>query len=135
MLSPATRVACAAAGTLLLAATAVLISIEGLQRIEILPLMFGTVVLAPAAFGGGASRRRDAGRVEEDARRMRNAALFCFAVAMGLYVFVLVAGASSQLAQNAASLAVAFWIVALLLTFAFAFLASRRRALAREERM
>lgn len=134
MFSLSMRFSCAAAGVVLLAATAVLIGVTGLQRIELLPAIFGVVFLAAAAFGGVA-RLRDVVRVEDDIRRLRDAALFCFSVAVAMYVFVLVAGPRSDLAQSVTSLAIAFWIVAMLLTFVFAFYASHRRALARGQRL
>ena len=91
-------------------------------------LIAGILLLAPAAFGGGA---QDRARIDEDARRFRLAALVCFSAAVVLYAFVLMLRSRGDLAQSAASLGAAFWLVAMLLLFLFAFYASRRRALAR----
>ncbi len=134
MISPSLRVACAVAGVLLIAATALLILDGGIQRIELLPIMFGLLFLVPATFGGGAARSRDLTRIEEDARRFRFAALICFSAAVAMYAFVIMLGSDADLAQSAASLGAAFWVVAMLQLFLFAFYSSRRRALARNDR-
>jgi hypothetical protein len=133
MIPPALRVACAAAGVLLIAATGVLILDDGVQRVQLLPVMFGLLFLVPAAFGGGAERWRDLACIEKDARRYRLAALICFSVAVMMYAVVVMLGSRGDLAQSAASLGAAFWVVAMILLFLFAFCASRRRALARSD--
>lgn len=133
MISPALRVACATAGVLLLAAAASMIRGEGVQRAELVPVVSGLVLLLPAAFGGGAARSRDLDRIGEDARRFRLAALVCFSLAVTMYAFVVMLHSRGELAQSAASLGAALWLVAMLLLFLFAFYASRRRALARQQ--
>ncbi len=133
MISPALRVVCAFAGVILLAVAASMIRSDGAQNAEIAPVVAGLLLLAPAALGGGAARRHDLARIEEDARRFRLAALICFSIAVTMYALVLLVRGRGDLAQSAASLGAAFWLVAVVLLFLFAFYASRRRALARHE--
>lgn len=134
MISPALRVAFASVGVLLIATTAFLIMDDGVQRIELLPALIGLLFLLPAALGGGGAKRRDLARVVEDARRYRLAALICFGMAILMYSLVVMLRSHGDFAQSVASLGAAFWVVAMLLLFLFAFYASRRRALARDDR-
>ncbi len=134
MISPAQRVACATVGVVLLATAGVLILNDGLQRIQLLPVMFGLLFLVPATFGGGSARWRDLAAIEQDAKRFRMASLICFSAAVSIYTMIFALHSRGPLAQSAASLGAAFWVVAILLLFLFAFYSSRRRALARNDR-
>lgn len=68
--------------------------------------------------------------IEEACVRFRNAAFICFAAAIGVLVFVMaLRDHHSALAQSAASLGAACWLVAMLMAFCFAYYASKRRAL------
>ena len=81
----------------------------------------GVVMLVPAAFGE---------RVAEEAcLRFRNAAFVCFAAAIIALTFVIsLTDRHGLLAQQAASLGAACWLVAMMMTFCFAYYASKRRA-------
>ena len=124
MIRPSIRLACAAAAVVLL--------ILGGFHTGVLPIIAGALLLFPATFGGGAATVDDLERIETSRRLFRNAAFLCFSAAVALYAFVLsTTDRLGEVAQQAASLGAAFWIVALILLFLFAFYASRRRALVR----
>jgi len=73
------------------------------------------------------SQRRDA--IEEACVRFRNAAFACFGAAIALLTFVMsLHDRHSAVAQQAASLGAAVWLVAMLMTFCFAFYATKRRS-------
>ena len=110
------RFACAGFGLMLLASAAF--------HVRVLPIVLGVLMLVPAAFG-----EMDDG-IEQACLRFRNAAFGCFGVAIALLTFVLsLTDRRGLLAQQAASLGAACWLVAMLMTFCFAFYASKRRAL------
>ena len=68
--------------------------------------------------------------IEEAYVRFRNAAFICFAAAIAVLVFVMtLRDHRSALAQSAASLGAACWLVAMLMAFCFAYYASKRRAI------
>jgi len=68
--------------------------------------------------------------IEEAYVRFRNAAFICFTAAIGVLVFVMTQhDHRSALAQSAASLGAACWLVAMMLAFCFAYYAAKRRAL------
>ena len=124
MVRPPIRIACAAAAVLLLAA--------GGFHAGVLTIIAGALLLIPATFGGGAASERDLDRIETSRLLFRNAALICFGVALALNALVLsMTDRLSAVAQQAASLGAAFWLVAIILLFLFALYSSRRRALAR----
>jgi hypothetical protein len=116
MTRPSLRFACAAFGLLLLALAAF--------HVRVLPIVLGVLMLVPAAFGESDDE------IEGACLRFRNAAFGCFGVAIALLTFVLsLTDRRGPLAQQAASLGAACWLVAMLMTFCFAFYASKRRAL------
>jgi hypothetical protein len=117
------RFVCAGLGSLLLVLAASYVRFAGATRLVLLPTVLGTLMLVPAVFG----ERRDA--VEEACLRFRNAAFACFGVAIALLTFILALhDRRGALAQQAASLGAACWLVAMLMTFCFAFYATKRRA-------
>ena len=117
------RLACAGFGLLLLALAAVHVRMNGPTRLVILPIALGIAMLLPAAFGEGREF------IEEACLRFRNAAFVCFVVAIGVLVFVMALhDRHSSLAQKAASLGASCWLVAMMMTFCFAYYASKRRA-------
>jgi hypothetical protein len=125
MKSSTLRFACAGFGLLLLAVAGLYVRADGPTRLVVLPIVVGALMLAPAAFG----ERRDA--IEEACLRFRNAAFGCFFVAIALLTFVMsLHDRRAPVAQQAASLGAACWLVAMLMTFCFAFYATRRRATA-----
>jgi len=68
--------------------------------------------------------------IEEAYVRFRNAAFILFGAAIAALVFVMVLrDHRSALAQSAASLGAACWLVAMMLAFCFAYYAAKRRAL------
>ena len=124
MIRPPIRIACVAAAVVLLAA--------GGFHAGVLTIIAGALFLIPATFGGGAATERDVERIETSRLLFRNAALICFGFALALYALVLsMTDPLSVIAQQAASLGAAFWLVAVILLFLFALYSSRRRALAR----
>jgi len=117
------RLACAGFGALLLVLAAAYIRMAGPARLVVLPITLGLLMLVPAAFG----ERRDA--IEEACLRFRNAAFACFGTAIALLTFVMsLRDRHSAVAQHAASLGAAVWLVAMLMTFCFAFYATKRRS-------
>ena len=67
--------------------------------------------------------------IEEAYVRFRNAAFICFGAAIAVLVFVMaLRDHHSPLAQSAASLGAACWLVAMMLAFCFAYYAAKRRA-------
>jgi hypothetical protein len=124
MIRPSIRISCAAVAVVLLAA--------GGFHAGVLPILAGVLFLIPATFGGGAATEDDIERLDVSRRLFRNASLVCFGAALALYAVVLSMGdRRGAIAQQAASLGAAFWLVAVILLFLFAFYASRRRALVR----
>ena len=124
MIPPPIRIACAAAAVAFLGYAA--------RHADAIPIVIGALFLVPATFGGGAASEEDVERLETSRRLFRNASLTCFAIALALYALVLsLRDRLGALAQQAASLGAAFWLVAVILLFLFAFYASRRRALVR----
>ena len=118
------RFLCAGFGSLLLAMAALAVRVNGMTRLALLPMSVGVVMLVPAAFGEAREH------VQEAYRRFRNAAFICFGVALFLLSFVMtLSDRHGALAQEAASLGAACWLVAMMLTFCYAFYASKRRAL------
>ena len=116
MTRPSLRFACAGFGSMLLASAAF--------QPRALPIILGILMFVPAAFG-----ESDDG-IEGACLRFRNAAFGCFGVAIALLTVVLsLTDRRGPLAQQAASLGAACWLVAMLMTFCFAFYASKRRAL------
>jgi|GEM_PF-3424772 len=115
------RHACAGVGSLLLAAAAFHVRANGPSRLDLLPITLGILMLIPAAFGEHA--------VEEACLRFRNAAFICFGAAIVALMFVItLKDRHTLLAQGAASLGAACWLVAMMMTFCFAWYASKRRA-------
>ena len=124
MIPPPVRIACALVGVVLLA-------VAGFDR-NVPVMIAGALFLLPATFGGGRTRAGDLQRLETSIRLFRSASLLCFGAALGLYAIVLsMKDRLGAMAQQAGILGAAFWLVALLLLFLFAFYASRRRALVR----
>jgi hypothetical protein len=118
------RHACAGFGALLLALAAVTVRLDGPTRLALLPILLGTLMLVPAAFGERGEQ------VEEACLRFRNAAFVCFGVATALLAFVIsLHDRHSELSQQAASLGAACWLVAMLMTFCFTYYAAKRRAI------
>lgn len=117
----AVRHACAGFGAFLLAAAAFHVRANGPSRLDLLPITLGMLMLIPAAFGEHA--------VDEACLRFRNAAFICFGVAIVVLMFVITLhDRHSAVAQQAASLGAACWLVAMMMTFCFAWYASKRRA-------
>ena len=115
------RLACAGFGSMLLALAAIHVRANGPARLDLLPIIIGVVMLVPAAFAERA--------VEEACLRFRNAAFVCFGAAIIVLMFVLtLRDRHGALAQQAASLGAACWLVAMMMTFCFAYYASKRRA-------
>jgi len=124
MSSSTLRMACASAGSLLLALAALSIRSTGPTRLALLPISIGILMLVPAAFG----ETRE--HVEAAYARFRNAAFVCFGAAIAVLVFVMaLPDRHGTLAQRAAALGAACWLVAMMMTFCFAFYASKRRAI------
>ena len=118
------RFACAGIGCLLLAIAAFFIRTNGSTRLALLPVSMGVVMLVPAAFGETREHANEA------CLRFRNAAFVCFGLALTLLMSVLaLRDRHGAIAQRLASLGAACWLVAMMLTFCFAFYASKRRAI------
>ena len=92
--------------------------------------LLGAVALAMASmFGGRRPTSIDLPRIEEQLHRFRHAMLLCFIAATGVYGFVITArhSADHNVLQRAASLGIAFWLVAFVLMFFVAYYRSQRR--------
>ena len=121
MFSSSMRALCASGGALLLALAAVLIRTSGPTGVVLVPALGGFMMLAPAAMVA-----RD--RMREAMRRMRSAALGCFTIAALLFVASMkLRDGWPRAAEQAVSLGVAFWAVAMLLAFAAAWFWSHAR--------
>ena len=121
MLSSSTRYACAACGAFLLAIAAILIRSGGPNAVAFLPAFGGFAMLAPATLV-----ERD--RMAEAMRQLRSATFLCFTFAVVLFAGSMwLRSRSHEIAEQAASIGVAFWAVAMLLAFGAAWFWSRSR--------
>jgi hypothetical protein len=88
-----------------------------------LPLVLAAVLALVAMFGGGPAPR-DPEALVEDFKRFRLAMMVCFSVALALYSV-----AAALRSDAAATLGVAFWLVAFVLTFFVVYFRGRVRVL------
>jgi hypothetical protein len=118
MITSPIRTACAlsAAGTFFVAITAIVTDGEWA-----LPLVAAAVFALVAMFGAGPAPR-DFGVVFEHFRRFRVAMMICFSAALALYSL-----AAAMKNQAAATLGVAFWLVAFVLAFFVVYFRGRVR--------
>jgi hypothetical protein len=120
MMTTAIRTTCAlsAAAAFFIGIAAIVIDAEWA-----LPLSTAAVLALAAMFGAGPSPR-DLDVVIGDFRRFRMAMMICFSVALLLYSV-----AATLHAQAAATLGVAFWLVAFVLAFFVVYFRGRVRVL------
>jgi len=118
MITSPIRTACA-----LSAAAAFFIAIAAIvtEGKWVLPLIAAALFALVAMFGAGPAPR-DFGVIHEHFRRFRVAMMICFSAALGLYS---VAAALKN--QAAATLGVAFWLVAFVLAFFVVYFRGRVR--------
>jgi hypothetical protein len=124
MITPAIRTACAlsAAASFFIAIAAIVTGAEWA-----LPLAAAAVFALVAMFGVGPAPR-DLGPLLENFARFRIAMMVCFTVALMLY-----SAAAALHNQAAATLGVAFWLVAFVLAFFVVYFRSRVRLLERAQ--
>ena len=90
----------------------------------------GAIALVmPAMFGGERPTPDDLPRIDEQLHRFRGATLLCFTAASGLYAVVITkpGDLASAMIRQIASLGIAFWVVAFVLMFFFAYYRTQRR--------
>ncbi len=95
----------------------------------VLTFVLAAALVVPAMFGGEKPTFEDLPRIDEQLHRFRGAMLLCFAAAAALYAFVITERhvfAQVRL-RSVASLGVAFWVVAFVLMFFFAYYRTQRR--------
>ena len=120
MITPPIRTTCAlsAAASFFVAIAAIVTDGEWA-----LPLVAAAVFALVAMFGAGPAPR-DLGVLVENFKRFRVAMMVCFSVALALY-----SAAAALHNQSAATLGVAFWLVAFVLAFFVAYFRGRVRLL------
>jgi len=124
MITPPIRTACA-----LSAAAAFFVAIAAIvtEGEWALPLVAAAMFALVAMFGAGPAPR-DFGVILENFRRFRVAMMVCFSTAIALYSL-----AAAMKNQAAATLGVAFWLVAFVLAFFVVYFRSRVRVFERAQ--
>ena len=125
-MAPFTRVLSISTGVLLLAGSSFAIRVSGITLWTAALAVGGVLLLLPALHVSPRS-------IDQAIRRVRLAAVICFAGAFAALGAV-ASLRGSRAADEAVSLSAALWLVAMTLTFVTAFYASKRRALARDEK-
>jgi hypothetical protein len=95
----------------------------------LLTFVIAVALVIPAMFGGARPTAGDLPRIDEQLHRFRGATLVCFAAAAGLYAVVITKPRpiAAEMIRQLASLGVAFWVVAFVLMFFFAYYRTQRR--------
>jgi hypothetical protein len=95
----------------------------------LLAFVGAVALMMPAMFGGAKPTPDDLPRIDEQLHRFRGATLLCFTAASGLYAVVITRPGhiASAALRQIASLGVAFWVVAFVLMFFFAYYRTQRR--------
>lgn len=95
----------------------------------LLAFVAAVALVLPAMFGGVRPTADDLPRIDEQLHRFRGATLVCFTAAAGLYAVVITKPRliAREMIRELASLGVAFWVVAFVLMFFFAYYRTQRR--------